>query len=85
MGIVIVLSTVVAGVYYVRLVKIIYFQRDCWGLVWERVLCRGERADLMVSLLVGGCFYGVLLVMVFPGFILQMTYDAAADLLECIY
>ena len=34
------------------------FSKDCWGLVWERVLCRGERADLMVSLLVGGVFTG---------------------------
>lgn len=71
-----VISSVIAGVYYVRLVKIIYFQPNYSVLVWEKVLEEEKRVEMGRSLLIGGGFYIVLFMMAAPNFILQITYDA---------
>lgn len=82
--IVAVISSVVAGVYYVRLVQIIYFQTDgpLGGsiLVWQKVLNREKRVDLSKSLLIGFTFFIILFLMISPNFLLQITHDATISL-----
>lgn len=82
--IVAVICSVVAGVYYVRVVQIIYFQTDGPGggsiLIWHKGLNRENRVDLIKSLLIGITFYIILFIMVSPNFLLQITHDAIISL-----
>ena len=68
-----VLSSVVAGVYYVRIVQMTYadFHGD---------LGRGGAIDLKRSILIGSTLYLVLFILICPNFLLQVTYDAALGL-----
>ena len=82
--IVAVISSVVAGVYYVRLVQIIYFQTDepLGGsiLVWQKVLNREKGVDSSKSLLIGFTFLIILFLMISPNFLLQITHDTTISL-----
>ena len=79
-----VISSVVAGVYYVRLVQIIYFQTDepLGGsiLVWQKVLNREKGVDSSKSLLIGFTFLIILFLMISPNFLLQITHDTTISL-----
>ena len=68
-----VLSSVVAGVYYVRIVQMTYadFHGD---------LGREGTIDLKRSVLIGSTLYLVLFILICPSFLLQVTYDAAIGL-----
>nr|QRG31967.1 NADH dehydrogenase subunit 2 [Pseudosuberites sp. CY-2021] len=81
--ILIVLSSVIAGVYYVRLVQIIYFplgSRDYSMLVWQKVLKKEKRIDLSKSIIIGVTFFIILFLIVSPNFLLQLTHDATISL-----
>ena len=79
-----VISSVIAGVYYVRVVQIIYFQTEGpFGgsiLIWQKVLNREKRVDLSKSLLIGSTFFIILFIMIAPNFLLQITHDATISL-----
>ena len=77
--ILIVLSSVIAGVYYVRLVQIIYFplgSTDYSMLIWQKVLKKEKRIDLSKSILIGVTFFIILFLIASPNFLLQITHDA---------
>ena len=82
--IVAVISSVIAGVYYVRLVQIIYFQTDgpLGGsfLVWQKVLNREKKVDLSKSLLIGSTFFIIIFLMICPKFLLQITHEVTISL-----
>nr|YP_008592465.1 NADH dehydrogenase subunit 2 [Hymeniacidon sinapium]AGP05003.1 NADH dehydrogenase subunit 2 [Hymeniacidon sinapium] len=81
--IIVVLSSVIAGVYYVRLVQIIYFplgSRDYSMLVWQKVLKKEKRIDLSKSIIIGVTFFIILFLIVSPNFLLQLTLDATISL-----
>lgn len=81
--ILIVLSSVIAGVYYVRLVQIIYFplgSTDYSMLIWQKVLKKEKRIDLSKSILIGVTFFIILFLIVSPNFLLQITHDATISL-----
>ena len=81
--IIIVLSSVIAGVYYVRLVQIIYFplgSRDYSMLVWQKVLRKEKRIDLRKSIIIGVTFFIILFLIVSPNFLLQLALDATISL-----
>ena len=75
-----VISSVIAGVYYVRLVQIIYFQVDYSILIWQKVLKKEKRIDLSKSLLIGATFFIILFLIISPNFLLQITHDATISL-----
>jgi len=81
--IIIVLSSVIAGVYYVRLVQIIYFplgSRDYSMLVWQKGLKKERRIDFSKSVIIGATFFIILFLIVSPNFLLQLTHDATISL-----
>lgn len=83
-----VISSVIAGVYYVRLVQIIYFQADYPILIWQKLLRpQGDilgypdrRVDFSKSVVAGLTFFLILFLMISPNFLLQITHDATISL-----
>lgn len=71
----VVVVSVIAGVYYVRVVQIIYFS-SYYLLIWQKVIDRLEGINLRKSVFLGGIFFIVLFLMVLPNWVLQMTHDA---------
>ena len=82
-SIMIVVSSVIAGVYYVRLVQIIYFP---WGaeeysmLNMQKVLKKEKQIDFRKSVLIGLTFFIILFLIISPNFLLQITHDATISL-----
>ena len=83
-SIVVVISSVIAGVYYVRVVQIIYFPLglgDYSMLIWQKALKKVKRIDFSKSVLIGVTFFMVLFLIISPNFLLQITHDA----IICLY
>nr|YP_001648543.1 NADH dehydrogenase subunit 2 [Iotrochota birotulata]ABW83878.1 NADH dehydrogenase subunit 2 [Iotrochota birotulata] len=76
---VIVMASVIAGVYYVRVVQIIYFP-NYFLLTWQKVINRLEVINLRKSILLGVAFFIILFIMVSPNWVLQVTHDATISL-----
>jgi NADH:ubiquinone oxidoreductase subunit 2 (subunit N) len=72
---VIVVASVIGGVYYVRVVQIIYFPNYFW-LIWQKVINRLEGMNLRKSILLGVVFFMILFLVVSPNWVLQMTHNA---------
>ena len=84
-SLIVVICSVIAGVYYVRLVKIINFQTDYPLLIWRKVLNKRnsnffDRLDFKKSLLIGVSFFFILFLMASPNLLLQLTYDATISI-----
>lgn len=84
-SLIVVICSVIAGVYYVRIVKIINFQTDYPLLIWQKVLNKRnseffDRLDFKKSLLIGVSFFFILFLMVSPNLLLQLTYDATISI-----
>jgi len=82
-SIMIVISSVIAGVYYVRLVQIIYFpfgSEESFMLIWQKVLKKEKRVDFSKSVLIGLTFFIILFLIISPNFLLQITHDATISL-----
>ena len=79
-SLIVVVSSVIAGVYYVRVVQIIYFQVESSILIWERIFKKERVMELSKSMLIGVTFFIILFLMVSPNFLLQITHDATISL-----
>ena len=82
-SIMIVISSVIAGVYYVRLVQIIYFpfgSKEFFMLIWQKVLKKENQVDFSKSALIGLTFFIILFLIISPNFLLQITHDATISL-----
>ncbi len=82
-AIVVVISSVIAGVYYVRVVQIIYFPiglGDYGTLIWQKILKKAKEIDFRKSLLTGLTFFMILFIIISPNFLLQMTHEAIISL-----
>lgn len=75
-----VVSSVVAGVYYVRVVQVIYFQVENSIFIWERIFKKERVMELSKSMLIGATFFIILFLMAFPNFLLQITHDATISI-----
>lgn len=76
-SLIIVVCSVIAGVYYIRIVKIINFQTDYPLLIWQKVLNKkNDQLNFKKSLLIGVSFFFILFLMVSPNFLLQLAYNA---------
>lgn len=76
-----VICSVIAGVYYVRIVKIINFQTDYPLLVWQKILNKKDnQLDFKKSLLIGVSFYLILFLMVSPNPLLLLAYNATISI-----
>nr|YP_001648668.1 NADH dehydrogenase subunit 2 [Igernella notabilis]ABW83948.1 NADH dehydrogenase subunit 2 [Igernella notabilis] len=80
MSIIAVVSSVVAGINYVRVVKIIYFQIDSALFIWNKVLninniyVKNGTLNLKRAIIIGGSFYVVLFLMICPNILLRLTH-----------
>ena len=77
---IIVVSSIIAGVYYVRVVQIVYFQVESSILIWQRIFKRERKIEFSKSLLIGLTFFIILFLMVCPNFLLQIAHDATISL-----
>lgn len=77
---IIVVSSIIAGVYYVRVVQIVYFQVESSILIWQRIFKRERTIEFSKSLLMGLTFFIILFLMVCPNFLLQIAHDATISL-----
>nr|QJS34654.1 NADH dehydrogenase subunit 2 [Stichopathes sp. n. NB-2020] len=75
-----VVCSVIAGVYYVRIVKIIYFQADSSLLIGPKTLQKENRVNLRKSLLIGASLYPIGFTIVSPNFLLQIAHWATMGL-----
>nr|YP_010133397.1 NADH dehydrogenase subunit 2 [Exaiptasia diaphana]CDG50905.1 NADH dehydrogenase subunit 2 [Exaiptasia diaphana]CDG50919.1 NADH dehydrogenase subunit 2 [Exaiptasia diaphana] len=75
-----VVCSVVAGVYYVRIVKIIYFQGDSFFLVGLKTLREKKRINFRKSLLIGASFYLMVFMIICPNLLLQLAHWATVGL-----
>jgi NADH:ubiquinone oxidoreductase subunit 2 (subunit N) len=75
-----VICSVVAGVYYVRIVKIIYFQADSFFLVGLKTLREKKRINFRKSLLIGATFYLMGFMIISPNLLLQVAHWATVGL-----
>nr|ACX48927.1 NADH dehydrogenase subunit 2 [Leiopathes glaberrima] len=75
-----VICSVVAGVYYVRIVKIIYFQADSSLLIGPKTLQKENRVNLRKSLLIGASLYPIGFTIVSPNLLLQVAHWATVGL-----
>lgn len=80
-SIMIVVSSVIAGVYYVRLVQIIYFPgEEYFMLILQKVLKKEKRINFSKSVLIGLTFFIILFLIISPNFLLQISHDATISL-----
>nr|YP_009093888.1 NADH dehydrogenase subunit 2 [Poecillastra laminaris]AIT59115.1 NADH dehydrogenase subunit 2 [Poecillastra laminaris] len=79
-SLIVVVSSVIAGVYYVRVVQIIYFQVESSILIWERIFKKERVMEFSKSMLIGGTLFIILFLMASPNFLLQITHDATISL-----
>nr|QJS34548.1 NADH dehydrogenase subunit 2 [Parantipathes cf. hirondelle NB-2020]QJS34561.1 NADH dehydrogenase subunit 2 [Parantipathes hirondelle]QJS34574.1 NADH dehydrogenase subunit 2 [Parantipathes sp. NB-2020]QJS34601.1 NADH dehydrogenase subunit 2 [Sibopathes cf. macrospina NB-2020] len=75
-----VICSVVAGVYYVRIVKVIYFQADSSLLIGPKTLQKENRVNLRKSLLIGASLYPIGFTIVSPNLLLQVAHWATMGL-----
>ena len=62
-----ILCAIIAGVYYVRLVKVGYFQEDKAFLIWKKILLGNNAMELIQASVLGISIYFVLFILVCPG------------------
>nr|QDP70803.1 NADH dehydrogenase subunit 2 [Umbellula sp. 3 RH-2019] len=81
--------SVIAGVYYLRLIKIMFYQPLSAPLVITNILNspRGASKDtgLGKAILIGGSWYLVLTIIVCPSLVFQLTHLIVLDLFPCIF
>nr|YP_009158837.1 NADH dehydrogenase subunit 2 [Porites rus]CRN13696.1 NADH dehydrogenase subunit 2 (mitochondrion) [Porites rus] len=75
-----VVCSVVAGVYYVRIVKIIYFQASFSLLICSKVLRKENWINLRKALLIGAGLYVIGFTMLSPNLWLQLAHWAVGGL-----
>lgn len=61
-----ILCAIIAGVYYIRLVKIGYFQEEKTFLIWRKVLIKEKEIELVQSTVLGMLLYSVTFILVCP-------------------
>ncbi len=79
-SIIAVVCSVIAGVYYVRLVYLIYFPIDYSILIWQNVLIKQKNINFSKSVIIGITFFIILFLIISPNFLLQVTHNAAISL-----
>nr|YP_654318.1 NADH dehydrogenase subunit 2 [Agaricia humilis]ABG02292.1 NADH dehydrogenase subunit 2 [Agaricia humilis] len=75
-----VVCSVVAGVYYVRVVKVIYFQASFSLLISLKMLRKENWINLRKALLIGGSLYVIGFTMLSPNLWLQLAHWAVGGL-----
>ena len=83
--------SVIAGVYYLRLVKIMFYQPLSTPLVITNILnsphgsIASEETSLGKAILIGASLYLVLTIIVCPSLFFQLTHLIILDLFPCIF
>ena len=61
-----IICAIIAGVYYVRLVKIGYFQEEKTFLIWRKVLIKEKEMEPIQATILGMLLYSVTFILVCP-------------------
>lgn len=61
-----VLCAIIAGVYYIRLVKIGYFQEEKTFLIWRKVLIKEKEVEFVQATVLGMLLYSITFILVCP-------------------
>nr|YP_001936205.1 NADH dehydrogenase subunit 2 [Keratoisidinae sp. BAL208-1]ABQ86200.1 NADH dehydrogenase subunit 2 [Keratoisidinae sp. BAL208-1] len=77
--------SVIAGVYYLRLVKIMFYQPLSTPLVITNILNSRRETGLGKAILIGVSLYLVLTIIVCPSLFFQLTHLIILDLFPCIF
>nr|YP_010322985.1 NADH dehydrogenase subunit 2 [Keratoisidinae sp. ANT-29]UKP87771.1 NADH dehydrogenase subunit 2 [Keratoisidinae sp. ANT-29] len=77
--------SVIAGVYYLRLVKIMFYQPLSTPLVITNILNSPRETGLGKAILIGVSLYLVLTIIVCPSLFFQLTHLIILDLFPCIF
>ena len=77
--VIIVIFSVIAGVYYVRVVQWIYFP-NYGDLIWQKILKKLKVVNLRKSVILGVVLFMVLFLMISPNWVLEVVHDAGASL-----
>ena len=77
--------SVIAGVYYLRLVKIMFYQPLSTPLVIANILNSPREAGLGKAILIGVSLYLVLTIIVCPSLFFQLTHLIILDLFPCVF
>lgn len=75
-----IICAVIAGVYYLRLVKIAYFEYDKTFLMWQKVLLHTENKPNRADVAIGVISYFIIFLLVLPKVLLQFTHYGAISL-----
>ena len=74
-----VFCSVIAGVYYIRIIKILFFQKNSFLLITIKVLKKESKLNFKKVFLIGFCFYFILFFFVSPHFLFfffsQIIFD----------
>lgn len=69
----------VAGFFYLRVIKFVYFQKDVGLLVWGDIL-NGKRFPSRLAYLVGGCLYFIIFFFFFSNFLFGVAHWVVCSL-----
>lgn len=75
-----IISSVIAAVYYIRLVYLIYFPLNYSLLIWQKILNKEEKVSVGKSILMGICLFIILFLIVNPNFLLKLSHSATISL-----
>ena len=81
-SIIAVVCSVIAGVYYVRIVKIIYFQAGSSSLIWQHVFIKDKVESFFKYILIGISLFFILFLMFTPNFIMLVSHNATMGLIK---
>ena len=74
-----VFCSVIAGVYYIRIIKILFFQKNSFLLITIKVLKKESKLNFKKVFLIGFCFYFILFFFLSPHFLFfffsQIIFD----------
>ena len=69
-----ILCAMVAGVYYLRLVKVIYFEQSKSFLIWQRILSPKNKVHYSIDIVLGLTSYLLLIILLFPQIVTEITH-----------
>nr|WOE91053.1 NADH dehydrogenase subunit 2 [Acromitus sp. 2 MKL-2023] len=75
-----ILCAMIAGVYYLRLVKTIYFEQSRSFLIWQRILSPKHKTYYSIDITLGVTSYLLLIILLFPQIITEITHFSIISL-----
>ena len=75
-----IVCAMIAGVYYLRLIKIAYFEYDKSFLMWRKILLGKERPSHVTSLILGCIVYFISFLLLSPQILYEITHYSVVSI-----